>query len=43
MFDEKEGCIVEHARATVWRRLRTQRDNEEIAALEPAPPDVPQA
>ena len=40
MFDEKEGsisqtfrlfdlCIVEHARATVWRRLRTQRDNEE--------------
>ena len=36
-------CVVVHARATVWSRLRTQRDNEHIAAIEPAPPDVSQA
>ena len=53
MFDEKRGsasqtlklfnlCVVKHARATVWSRLRTQRDNKHIAAIEPAPPDVSQ-
>ena len=35
-------CVVKYARATVWSRLRTQRDNEHIAAIEPAPPDVSQ-
>ena len=34
--------MVKHARATVWSRLRTQRDNKRIAAIEPAPPDVSQ-
>lgn len=35
--------MVKHARAILWSRLRTQRDNEQIAAIEPAPPDVSQA